>query len=131
MFKEHEKFWAFIALLVSIVGLATVATFLGDRLTGSEAFNDAAAAMLTAKLRILELITVGLIGVAGAAGQALFRTSENANAMNDILKSALEGLKASAPVNDNKPAPQDAVEAASQVASAAEDEATRIQTGGK
>jgi hypothetical protein len=131
MFKEHEKFWAFMVLIAAVVLLAIVATNLGARLTGSETLNEAAASMLTAKLRILELIAVGLIGIAGAAGQSLFRTNENAKDMNEILRSTIESLAKSQPLNDNQPAPKNVAEAADQVAEAAREEAKEVKAGGK
>ena len=128
MFKMSHKFWAFIILILAITLLGIVATNLGGAGSRFETVNDAQLTLLQARIRILELIAVGLIGIAGAAGQALFRTSENADAMNDILKSTIEGLKRSAPVNDNtNPAPKDAAEAGEQVADAAEHEAEKIR----
>jgi hypothetical protein len=127
MFKENHKFWAFVLLVFAITGLGIVASSLGTDGSRFESINEAQQAILQARLRILELIAVGLIGIAGAAGQSLFRTSENANAMNDILKSTIEGLKQSQPVNDNTTVPKDAAEGARAVANVAEDKAEKIE----
>lgn len=127
MSRENHKFWAFIVLVVAIVLLGVVATFLGGASSRVEAINDAQLAIMQARIRILELVAVGLIGIAGMAGQALFRTSETAGQMNEILKSTIDGLKKSAPVNELKPVPEDAVNAAKQTAEAAEEKAKQIE----
>lgn len=72
VFKEHEKFWAFLALVVAIVGLAYLGTSLGATPTRSDAINEANEATLLARLRILDGAVVGLIGIAGMAAQSLF-----------------------------------------------------------
>lgn len=56
MFKEHEKFWAFLMLIFSIVLMAWMAR-------NGEEHNSLRDAI------------IGLIGIAGAAGQSLFRHS--------------------------------------------------------
>lgn len=72
-FREHEKFWAFVALIIAIVGLAWLGTSLGENPTRSEVANEANEAALLARLRILDAAVAGLIGIAGMAAQALFR----------------------------------------------------------
>lgn len=61
MFREHEKFWAFLTLIIAIVALSALASQVEAKEAG---------------LRILDAAVVGLIGIAGMAGQSLFRSSK-------------------------------------------------------
>lgn len=92
MFKEHEKFWAFVVLVVAIAGLALLGSTLGSLATNSEEANQASQAALLARLRILDGAVVGLIGIAGMAAQSLFKnssTEENmAAAVGELSKKA-------------------------------------------
>lgn len=63
MFKEHEKFWAFIALGFSVLFLATLAYFVPP--------EDQSGAQ-----RIIDAAMGGLLLALGGAAQALFRIRE-------------------------------------------------------
>lgn len=76
MFKEHEKFWAFALLVGAIVGVAVISTIT--------------AGMTDSQARVLEKVNDGLLVVLGAAGLALFRTSETAPAMNELLSKLVD-----------------------------------------
>jgi hypothetical protein len=127
MSRENHKFWAFIILVLAVVLLGIVATFLGGDSSRIAAVNDAQLAIMQARIRILELIAVGLVGIVGVAAQALFRTSETAGQMNEILKSTIDGLKKSAPIDTPDSSSQSAAEGAKKVADAADKEADKIK----
>lgn len=78
MLDRHDKFWAF-AMLVGAILLIAITTVLVSSVTEIQ-------------LRILEKLNDGLLVVLGAAGMALFRTSQNAKEMNEILKHTVERL---------------------------------------
>ena len=68
--KEHEKFWAFIFLVIAILGLAITAISLS-----SDSDNPAMDIVFAAKLRILDIAIGGMLTIAGMCAQALFRIS--------------------------------------------------------
>lgn len=120
MFKDHEKFCAFIALLTALVWLSYMSNdqqqFVmvdGKPITisGNNPLRDA---------------IVGIIGILGVAAQALFRVSETAAQMNDLLKSTVEKLGNSFPGKSQAKVPENVQDAANQVADAATAEANTI-----
>ena len=92
MFREHEKFWAFVVLVLAIVVLALIGSQVGIRATTNEEINQAAEAATLARLRILDGAVVGLIGIAGMAAQALFRTGSTEKALGEIAGKATDKL---------------------------------------
>lgn len=69
MIREHEKFWAFIALLVAIV-VISLPSLIGD-------VGDV-------KLTLADKVIVGLIGVLGTVAGALF--SRSADKLADTVQ---------------------------------------------
>lgn len=69
LFREHEKFWAFLFLIVTIVVLVLIASSF-DKDT-----KNATDLVMQAKLRILDNAVAGLLTITGMAAQALFRVS--------------------------------------------------------
>lgn len=69
--KEHEKFWAFIFLVIIIVALVTVGVFF----LNSDSDSPATDVVFNSKLRIIDASVGGLLTIAGMAAQALFRVS--------------------------------------------------------
>lgn len=63
--KDHEKFLAFIALLLSILGLVFLASTFDRGLS-----NDI---VVQGKLRIIDSSIAGLLTIAGMCAQALFK----------------------------------------------------------
>jgi hypothetical protein len=108
MLKDHEKFLAFMALLIALV---TVAWLAADETTQGSALRD---------------VLIGMIAVLGTAAQGLFRVSETAGQMNDILNSAIDKLGNSQPAKGSADVPKDAKEAAGQVAEAGADAAAAL-----
>jgi hypothetical protein len=140
MFKEHEKFWAFTVLILSIVVLSMLAMDAELPIVGklTQAGMDANQTIMNTRLRIVDAAIVGLVGIAGAAAQSLFHRSETAGQMNDILKSTIEGLKSSRPMHldprdivftPDGAGTEGAVEAAEEVAEAAQTKADAIAAG--
>ena len=66
--KEHEAFWGFIVLLVSIVILVIISALLNGQ--------QSDGVVTQAKIRILDSAVSGLIAILGMAAQALFRVSQ-------------------------------------------------------
>ena len=117
---EARKFWAFCLLLLVIALLAYMSK--GDT---TFVLVDGKPVSVQGG-SILRDAMVGLIAVLGTAAQALFRTSENAAQMNDLLHKAVESLSKSSPPQPSKEIPHDVIEAAEQVANAATNEAEAI-----
>ena len=69
MLREHEKFWAFIALLVCIV-VISLPSLIGD--------------VDETKLTLADKVIVGLIGVLGTVAGALF--SRNADHLAETVR---------------------------------------------
>jgi hypothetical protein len=67
-FREHEKFWAFVCLIVTIVGLVYLASTFDRGATATDL-------VMQAKLRIIDSAIAGLLTITGMAAQALFRVS--------------------------------------------------------
>ena len=103
--RDHEKFWAFLILVMSIMLLALLATAIGG--ASKETLSDAQIAVLNSKLRIIDVSIAGLIGIAGMAAQALFRVSqtdkENAVAMTNLVAKMPEAPKPVQPVVVEQP----------------------------
>ena len=109
MFKEHEKFWAFFFLLLALVFLSWMSVGVNP---ASNSLRDA---------------IVGVIGILGVASQSLFRVNENAKAMNELLRSAVEKGWNSIPIKEPTiEVPRTVQDAADQVAEAATAEANKI-----
>lgn len=90
MFRDHEKFWAFMFLVGAIVLLCLIAAFAGPDTIADTPLEQS---LVGNRLRIIDAAVVGLIGIAGAAGQRLFQqSSENAS-----MASALDKLADKAP----------------------------------
>lgn len=68
VFKEHEKFWAFIFLVLAVIGLAVLASTFDKGTTATDL-------VMQAKLRIIDATIAGLLTITGMAAQALFRIS--------------------------------------------------------
>lgn len=66
--KEHEKFWAFVFLVVAILGLALLASTFDKGTVATDL-------VMQAKLRIIDATIAGLLTITGMAAQALFRVS--------------------------------------------------------
>lgn len=115
---EARKFWAFCLLLLVIALLAYMSK--GDT---TFVLVDGKPVSVQGG-SILRDAMVGLIAVLGTAAQALFRTSENAAQMNDLLHKAVESLAKSTP--QVRETPDDIKDAAEQVANAATAEAEAI-----
>ena len=92
MLKEHEKLWAFLALLVGIALLSLLGSQLGDKLTRSEDINETMMIILNAKLRIIDGAVTGLIAIAGMAAQALFRSGPVEKAMAETNETLVDKL---------------------------------------
>lgn len=75
MIRDHEKFWAFLLLVVAVVGLALVGIL---------------AAASEAQLRLLEKVSDGLLVVLGAAGMALFRHSQTEQGLVETNRTLAE-----------------------------------------
>lgn len=120
--KEYEKLIGFTILLGAICWLAWMGT-------GQQSYVMVDGKPISVSNGgALRDVLVGMIGVLGMAGQALFRTNEMAGAMNDLLKSAVEKLGNSAPAQPpSDPPPADVIEAVDDVANAAVDKATAIK----
>lgn len=89
-FREHEKFWAFVVLVLAILVLALVGSQVGIRATTNDVVNQAAEAATLARLRILDGAVVGLIGIAGMAAQALFRSGSVEKTLANIADKAAD-----------------------------------------
>lgn len=88
--REHEKFWAFIVLILSIVLMALIARFTPGTEIAS-ALRDA---------------IIGLIGIAGAAGQSLFRSNterELSKALSSSNNGEAKPVKIEQPANQPVP----------------------------
>lgn len=70
LLREHEKFWSFIFLIITIVGLVWLASTFDQRAT-----TAATDLVIQAKLRIIDAAITGLLTITGMAAQALFRIS--------------------------------------------------------
>ena len=84
-FKDNQKFWAFVVLVVVIAALAIYGSGLGSK---DNNMSEAQMMLTNARLRMVDGAIVGLIGIAGMAAQSLFRTSEtekkNAEALQQL-----------------------------------------------
>lgn len=90
-FREHEKFWAFIFLIITIVLLVYLAS------TFDKDTRSATDLVMQAKLRIIDAAITGLLTITGMAAQALFRISsvdkQNAVTFQKALDKMPEGPK--------------------------------------
>lgn len=122
MLENHDKFWAFIALLFSVMTLA----WLSNGATNFVLVDGKPVSVMNGS--ILRDAMVGLIAVLGTAAQALFRQSETAKQMNDLLSRTVDKLGESTPPPPKpaKEVPKNVEEAANQVAEAAVTEAQDI-----
>ena len=66
--KEHEKLIAFLVLIISVCGLAFLASTF-DRGLASDV-------VVQGKLRIIDSTVAGLLTIAGMAAQALFKIGD-------------------------------------------------------
>lgn len=91
LFREHEKFWAFIFLIVTIVLLVFLAS------TFDKDTKNATDLVMQAKLRIIDAAITGLLTITGMAAQALFRISsvdkQNATTFQKALDKVPEAHK--------------------------------------
>ena len=95
--KEYEKLISFSLILGAICWLAWMAS-------GEQTFVMVDGKPISvASGSPLRDVLIGLIGVLGMAGQALFRTSETAGAMNDLLKDMASQLGKSIPHTPQEP----------------------------
>ena len=103
MFKEHEKFWAFAFLIISVLALVFLASTFDKGTTATDL-------VMQAKLRIIDAAITGLLTITGMAAQALFRVSsvdrQNAatftralDKMPDTPKEVIVTNPASDPIN--------------------------------
>lgn len=69
--REHEKFWAFVMLVIAVLGLVLLSAWG----LNSGSANPAADVVYAAKLRIIDAAVAGLLTITGMAAQALFRVS--------------------------------------------------------
>lgn len=134
--KEYEKLLAFALTLGAVCWLAWMAS-------GEQGFVmvDGKPVSIQSGSGLRDVL-IGMVAVLSAGAQALFRASETANAMNDLLQSAVDKLGKSVPAPDpdattttttttTKPgavtdSPSDVAGAADQVADAAQDKADEI-----
>ncbi len=90
LFREHEKFWAFVMLILTIVGLVYLASTFDRGATATDL-------VMQAKLRIIDSAIAGLLTITGMAAQALFRISatdqKNAVAFTKALEKMPEAPK--------------------------------------
>lgn len=93
--KEHEKLIAFILLLAVIC-------FLSWMFKGQQTFVMVDGKPVTVNdASVMTGLISALSTVLGMAGQALFRTSETAGQMNDLLKDMADKLGKSVPHDPN------------------------------
>lgn len=71
--REHEKFWAFVILVASVVGLAVLAS----QMSVPNDTSPLAVTAYTGKLRIIDAVAGGLLTIAGMCAQALFRINQS------------------------------------------------------
>ncbi len=95
--KEYEKLIGFVILLAAICWLAWMTS-------GEQTFVmvDGKPVSISSGSGMRDVL-VGMIGVLGMAGQALFRTNEMAAAMNELLARTVEKLGNSAPAAQTDP----------------------------
>lgn len=100
IFREHEKFWAFIFLIVTIVLLVFLAS------TFDKDTKNATDLVMQAKLRIIDAAITGLLTITGMAAQALFRISsvdkQNAATFQKALDKVPEAHKPGDPPQEVK-----------------------------
>lgn len=73
MSREHQKFYAFIGLMLCILGMALISIFVSAVDKNGQATDPT---VLQAKLAILNMAMGGLVAGFGAAAQAFFRHSQ-------------------------------------------------------
>ncbi len=99
MFKEHEKFWAFVFLILAVLGLVFLASTFDKGTTATDL-------VMQAKLRIIDAAITGLLTITGMAAQALFRVSsvdrQNAVTFERALSKVPEAPAAAQPVQEVK-----------------------------
>ena len=84
-FKEHEKFWAFVFLIVAVLALVVLASTFDKGTTATDL-------VMQAKLRIIDAAITGLLTITGMAAQALFRISSVDQQNAVTFKRALEKM---------------------------------------
>lgn len=93
--QEHEKFWAFVFLIIAVLALVFLASTFDKGTTATDL-------VMQAKLRIIDAAITGLLTITGMAAQALFRISsvdkENAVAFSKALDKMPEAPKTAQPV---------------------------------
>lgn len=89
--KDHEKFWAFLVLIFSIVSLVILAS----------TFNSGTAADVVAqgKLRIIDMAVAGLIAIAGMTAQALFRPGATAQENREAGQAVADAMAKNEPIS--------------------------------
>ena len=98
--RDHEKFWAFIFLVIAVVTLVFLASSFGRGST-------AADVVMQGKLRIIDAAITGLLTITGMAAQALFRiNSTDKLAAETALENAKKAPAATQPVTIEQPANQ-------------------------
>lgn len=92
--KEHEKFWAFVFLVVVIVVLVIIAANFARVSTANDIVTQG-------KLRIIDSSIAGLLTIAGMAAQALFRVGSTEAKTAETLSNAVDKLPP--PTGEAKP----------------------------
>ncbi len=85
LFREHEKFWAFIFLILTIIALVYLASTFDRGATATDL-------VMQAKLRIIDSAIAGLLTITGMAAQALFRISSTDRANTVAFAKALDKM---------------------------------------
>ncbi len=100
LFREHEKFWAFVFLIVAVMLLVLLAS------TFDKDTKNATDLVMQAKLRIIDAAITGLLTITGMAAQALFRVSsvdrQNAVTFERALSKVPEAAATPQPVQEVK-----------------------------
>lgn len=102
--KEHEKFWAFVFLVLAVIGLVALASTFDKGTTATDL-------VMQAKLRIIDSAIAGLLTITGMAAQALFRISSIEKAASDNLTKLVDERRTGEPQKveiaqpENKPVP--------------------------
>lgn len=124
-FREYQKFWAFIALILAVIAVAGVSVLIS---AVNKDGSSTDPTVLQAKLAILNMAMGGIIGALGAASQAFFRHSIT----DENTASAVKDMAAALPLQPppaNDPVSDDAAAAAASTAQAATDRAEEIGAG--